>query len=201
VATPETGNEITAVLEVLAQFELKEAIVTSDAIGTQREIMEQIVAASGDYLLALEHNQGKLKAKVIEHMTQQLNNDLADGRVRRVVMKSRGHGREETREGFQVAAPADLTNSREWRGLTTIGYVKLTTVCAGKTTEQVQYFFTSLPLGLKTFIRAIRSHERIENSCHRFLDAIYREDESRTREKFVRKNFAWPYRFTLSLLK
>jgi len=201
VATPETGNEITAIPEVLAQVELKEAIVTIDAIGTQKEIAEQIVASGGDYVLALKDNQGKLKANVIEYVTQQFDNGLADGQVRRVVMKSRGHGREETREVFQFAAPAELTNSGDWRGLATIGFVKLTTVRAGKTTEQVRYFISSLPLGVKTFARAIRSHWRIENSCHWVLDVTYREDESRTREKSARENFAWLYRFTLSLLK
>lgn len=105
MATPETGNETTAVLKVSAQFELKEAIVTSDVIGTQREIVEQIVATIGVYLLALKGSQGKLKAKVIEHITQQFNNDLADGRVSRVVMKSCGHGREETREVFRSRLP------------------------------------------------------------------------------------------------
>jgi predicted transposase YbfD/YdcC len=200
VATPETGNEITAIPVVLAQIELNEAIVTIDAIETQKEIAEQIVASGGDYVLALKDNQGKLKENVIEYVTQRFDN-LADGQVRRVVMKSRGHGREETREVFWFAAPAELTNSGDWRGLATLGFVKLTTVRAGKTTKQVRYFISSLPLGLKTFARAIRSHWRIENSCHWGLDVTCREDESRTREKCARENFAWLYRFILSLLK
>jgi predicted transposase YbfD/YdcC len=92
VATPETGNEITAIPVVLAQVELKEASVTIDVIGTQNGIAEQIVAAGGDYVLALKDNQGKLKTKVIEHVTHQFDKNFADGQVRRVVMKSRGIG-------------------------------------------------------------------------------------------------------------
>ena len=201
VATPETGNEITAIPLGLSQVELNEAIVTIDAIGTQKEIGEQIVANGGDYVLALKDNQEKLKEKVIEYVTQQFDNDLGDGQVRRVVMKSRDHGREETREVLQFAAPAELTNSGDWPGLATIGFVKLTTVRVGKTTRQVRYCISSLPLGVKTFARAIRSHWRIENSCHWGLDVTCREDESRTREKSARENFAWLYRFTLALLK
>jgi hypothetical protein len=71
----------------------------------------------------LKDNQGKLKATVIEYVTQQFDNDLADEQVRRVVMKSRGLGREETREVFQFAAPAELTNSGDWRGLATLGFM------------------------------------------------------------------------------
>ena len=115
-------------------------------------------------------------------------------------MKSRGHGREETREVL-FAAPAAQTNSGDWRGLATIGLVKLTTLRAGKITEQVRYFISSLPLGMRTFACAIRSHWRIENSCHWVLDVSYREDESRMREKSARENFAWLYRFTRSILK
>jgi len=48
VATPEAGNEITAIPLGLSQVELNEAIVTIDAIGTQKEIAEQIVASGGD---------------------------------------------------------------------------------------------------------------------------------------------------------
>jgi predicted transposase YbfD/YdcC len=113
VAILETGNEITPIPEVLAQLELKEAIVTIDATGSQKEIAEQIVASCGAYVLALIDTQGKLKTKLIQHVTQRFHNDLADGQVRRVGMKSRGHGREETREVFQFPAPAELTSSED----------------------------------------------------------------------------------------
>ncbi len=46
-----------------------------------------------------------------------------------------------------------------------------------------------------------RGHWGIENGCHWVLDLIYREDESRIREKTLRENFAWLNRFSLSLLK
>ena len=134
-------------------------------------------------------------------MTEQFHNDLADGQVRRVGMKSRGRGREKTREVFQFAAPAELTSSGDWRGLPTTGFVELTTVRAGKTTEQVRYFISSLPLGVTTFAPAFCSHWRIENSCHWVLDVSYREDESRARQKSARGRFPWLDRFTLSLLK
>jgi hypothetical protein len=41
----------------------------------------------------------------------------------------------------------------------------------------------------------------IENCCHWTLDMTFREDESRTRERSLRENFAWLNRFALSLLK
>ena len=56
-------------------------------------------------------------------------------------------------------------------------------------------------LGVKLFAHAVRSHWGVENGCHWSLDFIYREDESRIRDKHLRENFAWLNRFTLSLLK
>lgn len=64
-----------------------------------------------------------------------------------------------------------------------------------------RYFISSLPVKVKQFARAVRSHWGIENTCHWCLDVTYREDESRIREKHLRENFAWLNRFTLSLLK
>jgi len=77
----------------------------------------------------------------------------------------------------------------------------LTCVRDGQETSDIRYFISSLPVGVKQFARAVRSHWNIENACHWSLDFTYREDESRTRDAQLRANFAWLNRFTLSLLK
>src|SRR4029078_4378364 len=78
-----------------------------------------------------------------------------------------------------------------------------TLVCRrdGKETVETRYYISSLPVGVKRFARAVRSHWGIENSCQWSLDMPYREDESRLRDPHLRENFAWLNRFTLSLLK
>ena len=65
----------------------------------------------------------------------------------------------------------------------------------------MRYFISSLPVKVKQFAHAVRSHWGIENSCHWCLDVTYREDESRIRDDHLRENFAWLNRLTLSLLK
>ena len=49
--------------------------------------------------------------------------------------------------------------------------------------------------------REVRSLVAIKNSCLGTLGMTCRENESWTRDVFVRDNLAWLYRFTLSLLK
>ena len=50
------SNEITAIPELLKLLDLRGALVSIDAMGTQKEIANDIVRAGGDYLLALEDN-------------------------------------------------------------------------------------------------------------------------------------------------
>ena len=51
------SNEITAIPELLDMLNLKGAIVTIDAMGTQKEIARRIVDKDADYVLALKGNQ------------------------------------------------------------------------------------------------------------------------------------------------
>jgi len=55
------SNEITAIPDLLDMLVLDGAIVTIDAMGTQKEIAARIVAKKADYVLALKGNQGALK--------------------------------------------------------------------------------------------------------------------------------------------
>jgi predicted transposase YbfD/YdcC len=199
VACAEKSNEITAIPELLKLVDIKGAIITIDAMGTQKAIAESIIKGGADYVLALKGNQGALHQAVIEYVDEQLEGDLADAQEH--VTTEKRHGREETRTYLQLAAPEELPGFLRWKGLKSIG---LTTSCClrdGKETVEVRYHISSLKVDVKRYARAVRGHWGIENSCHWSLDMTFREDESRIRERHLRENFAWLNRFTLSLLK
>lgn len=201
VATNEKSNEITAIPQVLQLVSIQGAIITIDAMGTQKAIARQVVDGEGHYVLALKGNQEKLHQAVIDYVNQQMETDFANVPARRHLTKEKGHGRVETRHYIQMPAPTTLPGFAEWKGLLTIGVAMLYCVRNGKETAETRYFISSLPMGVKTFARAIRNHWGIENTCHWSLDVTYREDESRIRHEHLRENFAWLNRFTLSLLK
>ena len=202
VATDEKSNEITAIPELLKLVDIRGAIITIDAMGTQRAIAAEIIDQQADYVLALKGNQETLHNGVIEHVNEQMQTDFAKKTgIRRHTTKETGHGREETRHYVQMPAPKTLPGFGRWKGLMTIGIATLCCVRSGKETTETRYYISSLPMGVKRFAHAIRSHWGIENTCHWSLDVTYREDESRIREKHLRENFAWLNRFTLSLLK
>jgi predicted transposase YbfD/YdcC len=199
MACAEKSNEITAIPELLKLVDIKGAIITIDAMGTQKAIAKQIIEGGADFVLALKGNQGALHQAVIEYIDQQLEGDLADAQEH--VTTEKGHGREETRTYLQLPAPEELPGFLQWKGLKSIG---LTTSCClrdGKETIEVRYYISSLTVDVKQYARAVRGQWGIENSCHWSLDMTFREDESRIRERHLRENFAWLNRFTLSLLK
>ena len=201
VATDEKSNEITAIPTLLSLIDIQGAIITIDAMGTQTAIAEKIIAGGGDYLLALKGNQGTLHDAVIEHINEQTKTEFRGSGARRLDTAEKNHGRIEQRTYIQMPAPKTLPGFKNWKGLLSIGIAFLWCIRDGKETTEVRYFISSLPVKVKQFAHAVRSHWGIENSCHWCLDVTYREDESRIRDERLRENFAWLNRLTLSLLK
>jgi predicted transposase YbfD/YdcC len=199
MACDEKSNEITAIPELLKLVDIQGAIVTIDAMGTQKAIAEQIVEGKADYVLALKGNHETLQQAVIAYIDEQLEGDLTNAQEH--VTTETKHGREETRTYLQLPAPEGLPGFLRWKGLKSIGLVTSHCLRDGKETIDVRYYISSLEVEVKQFARAVRGHWSIENSCHWTLDMTFREDESRLRERHLRENFAWLNRFALSLLK
>ena len=115
VACAEKSNEITAIPELLRLVDIKGAIITIDAMGTQRAIAEQIIESDADYVLALKGNQETLHQAVIDDIDEQGRNDFADVDARQHQTKETGHGREETRSDVQMPVPKDLPKLELWK--------------------------------------------------------------------------------------
>jgi predicted transposase YbfD/YdcC len=201
VATEEKSNEITAIPILLSLVDIQGAIITIDAMGTQTAIAEKIIDGGGDYLLALKGNQGTLHDAAIDYIDEQTKTEFRGIGARRWDTVDTKHGRIERRTYIQMPAPKSLPGFDRWKGLLSIGIAFLWCFRDGKETTEIRYFISSLPVKVKQFAHAVRSHWGIENSCHWCLDVTYREDESRIRDEHLRENFAWLNRLTLSLLK
>ena len=203
VACDEKSNEITAIPELLKLVDVSGGVVTIDAMGCQKEIARAVVAAKGDYVLALKGNQGTLHQAVVDHVLRRWDDDFAGDVVGRRQTDETGHGRRESRTYIQLEAPKDLPGLKAWRGLKSIGVAISEVVRDGKVADEVRYYISSLAVepDAKAFANAVRSHWGVENGCHWTLDVTFREDESRIREVRLRENMAWLNRFCLSLLK
>ena len=63
-SVPEGGHEITTIPDLLGALDLAGAVVTIDAAGCQKAIVEQIRAQGGDYVVCVKGNQKGLRDAV-----------------------------------------------------------------------------------------------------------------------------------------
>jgi predicted transposase YbfD/YdcC len=201
VACADKSNEITAIPELLRLVDITGAIITIDAMGTQKAIAAQIIEQGADYVLALKGNQETIHQAVVDYIDGRGENDFAGVKARQLTTTETAHGRTEIRNYVHLPAPPQLAQAGLWRGLLSIGMVIAVCIRNGVETLEKRYYLSSLPVGVHRFAHAVRSHWGIENSCHWCLDVTFREDESRIRDHHLRENFAWLNRLALSLLK
>lgn len=202
VSVDEKSNEITAIPELLKLLEIKGAIVTTDAMGCQTAIAAQIVEQEADYMLAVKDNHPTLAADLAELFTQVHDGQAPDVVVRSHETNEKGHGRIEQRMAFQANLSKEfLSKHPGWSGLRTAVQIMNVTERAGKETVEVRYYISSVGMGVKKCVQAIRNHWGIENSLHWVLDMSFNEDQSRIRKDHGAENFALIRRFALNLLE
>lgn len=97
----EKTNEIPAAQELLKMMDLKDSIVTADALNCQKETMEAITKSIGEYVLALKGNQGNFHKEAGDYfndpeMTKEIRK--TKGNYHKTVEKD--HGGIATREYY-----------------------------------------------------------------------------------------------------
>jgi predicted transposase YbfD/YdcC len=201
VATDAKSNEITAIPQLLGQIDLAGTLITIDAMGCQKEIVEQVVTGGGDCVIAVKDNQPKLLAAIRSHFFDHLERDLEDLRYRYHETLDDGHGRIDERSYYLTKVPRDFAAAKDWPWVKAIGYaVRITQHADGRESDEVRYYLSSRYLSGKRFGEAVRGHWGIE-SMHWVLDVNFREDDSRTRERTLGNNLSWLRRFAVTLLK
>ena len=93
VAVDKKSNETAALPALLEMLDVKGAVVTADAMHTQRDAAERIIGKGGDCVLALKGNQGSLRKDAKAWLADPGN----AGKMLSHQEFNRGHGREETR--------------------------------------------------------------------------------------------------------
>ena len=207
VKVDDKSNEITAIPELLRVLELSGCIVTIDSMGCQKEIAARIADKNADYVLALKGNH----ATAHEEIQEFFNDAVAPcatqaapttpGTIDFFQTVEKDHGRIETRRYWQSSDIEWFADKPLWKKLHSVGMVESLRCIKGKTTIERRYYLCSLPLGAKTFGKAVRGHWGVENPLHWTLDVTFREDQSRARSKNAAQNLATLRRLALNLAK
>ena len=192
---PDKTNEIKAIpllLEALHKEGLLErAVVTMDAMGCQKSIVERIINSKAHYLISLKGNQSKLSsdvASVFEKGLTQNSDEFISETYASPTDKVAG--RIERRVATLVRLSSEtifewLPSARDWAGLSTVTRVQRFFEPAngkGEPTCDVRYFVSSLNLSARRTLEITVKHWQVETT-HRLLDDdnVFGEDKCRTR--------------------
>ncbi len=188
-------NEITTVPEMIDALDVKGAMISADALNTQKEIASKIIDAEADYTLALKGNHKTLNEDVqLTFDTQLIPNE------NRQIETEKGHGRvtEWTYEVIDIDSKI-LPQASEWKGLKSVGRAKTTVCKEGRETSETRYYLLSYR-DIKLFAKSARGHWAVE-SMHWILDVTYNEDACRKRKDNAPRNYSLIRKFALNIIK
>lgn len=201
VATEAKSNEITAIPERLKLLDLEGAVVTIDAMGSQKDIATGIVQEKGESVLAVKENQPHLH----EDIGRAFDEALEDGEpgVDFTICQTEGvrSGRRETRTCCVITNPSGIRGMGLWTKLTAICMVASERVSNGVPSHEVCSFIGSVAGTAEEYLHWVRGHWGIENSLHWVLDVCFREDDQRHWAGNSAANLAWIRKLALCLLK
>lgn len=202
LATDAKSNEITAIPELLKMLSIKGNIITIDAMGCQKAIVQQISDQEGDYAIALKGNQGLLHAEVESFFLQAMDVGPEESECDFAETLEKNRGRIEERQVWTCSASwLDEDFLKAWPKLQSLVCIKSTRKCKGKTTVELRYYISSLPPDAECLGKVIRAHWGVENKLHWHLDVSFKEDLCKVRTGHAAENFSLVRKMALSLLK
>ena len=196
-------NEIIAIPRLLDCLELHEGdIITIDAIGTQKDIVSQIIEKQADYLLEVKGNQPTLMES-IEVAMEAVREYHECEYVKEFSEREEGHGLIVNRTCRTCSDVYFLGRIfKQWEGIRTFGYIDNWRIdkSTGEDVTEKHYFITSLENDPKRILKFKRKHWGIENGLHWQLDVTFNEDDDRKRKNSA-QNYSLIAKMTLNILK
>jgi predicted transposase YbfD/YdcC len=169
------GDEIGAVQHLLTELVLTGKVVTLDALHTQRETAQRILAGGGDYLMVVKGNQPQLK----EAIRILLGGEEAEGEPRLPVQEiDDRHGRLQSR---WLRAVSIAEGALDWPGAKQVFVVERAS-CRGRQGQVRREEVVGVTsqhrdvAGPAQLARQVRGHWSIENRSHWIRDVVFGED-------------------------
>ena len=177
----EKQGELTRMKEFLTPTLLKGRIISADALYTQKQFCQEVIASGGHYLLFVKLNQPTLHED-LRLFFQEPPRDCVDWRADSMADKS--HGRQASRL-IQVSTELNDFLARDWHEVGQVFCVRRRVEYPLKCTQEYVYGITSLPpkqAGTFRLLELIREHWSIENRLHWRRDVTLAEDACQVRK-------------------
>ncbi len=197
--TKSKSNEITTIPSLLGLIDVKNAVVTTDAMGCQRDIALKIRDGGGHYALQIKGNQKRLYTEIQAYHHKLQREEFGEVEHQRFEEVDKGHGRIEQRATHHVALNSWVTSAENWCDAKSYIRVERKRITPEKESCEVSWYLSSLDIDAARAANAVRSHWEVENKLHWRLDVIFREDEYRAASSAM--TMAVIKRFCMNLLK
>ena len=170
-------NEIPVMQSMLADMDIKNAVITADAMHCQTETAREIRQGKGDYVLQVKNNQGSLYKEIDAYFHKMYRDSpkvLKDNYFKELDGE---HGRINEREYRLLPITSWFDQTEKFEDSFAVVEVKRTRHLKNKIEKETSYYITSLKDDVSIVAGYIRGHWAIENSQHWVLDVTFREDE------------------------
>ena len=194
MAADEKSNESTAIPRLLRTIDIRQSIVTMDAMGTQTSIVDEIIKGKADYCLAVKGNQGNLQEDISLYFSDAKLLDSLEQKGHHYQTVEKARGQIETRDYWISTSINWLRQSHpHLHKLRGIGMTRNTIDRDGVISQETRYFIFSFKGDVQTFARCVRGHW--------LLDVVYREDHNQTLDKRAAFNLNMIRKMCLHVLK
>lgn len=174
-------NEPEALRKLVRELNIKDSVITADALHCQKESVKEIIQMGGDYLLTVKSNQKHLYESILEGIRTENIRDKKKW-IDHACLTTEGHGRKETRTCHSCSHPGWLPAcGKEWEGIKSYGVIisERTILATGETSSETRCFISSLEKDALLQLTIMREHWKIENNLHWQLDVSFREDDTK----------------------
>jgi predicted transposase YbfD/YdcC len=209
IDTEDKSNEIKVLPDLIRMLKLDKAVVSIDAMGCQKAVVEQIIGQKGNYLISLKGNQGRLHDEV-RGFYETLQEDYPDYKGAQAEFELDIHEYEEQSKGRhyrrRIVSTSDfcpgMTSFRkEWKGLQSVVMIESWRTHKGETTFERRFAITSLNADSKNLAKIMRSHWSVENNLHWVLDVYFDDDACTVRDRNAAKNLTILKRIAFNILR
>ena len=216
------SNEIPAVEDLIKGLDLKNVIVTWDALNTQIKNVEAVIKAKGDYIVPIKGNQGVFHQDLIDYFDDDCCDKIIAGNSKSKYLQEseKSHGSVIKYEYFETSDIDWYDRLKDWEKIKSIGMVRKTITSLvtttvekkkngkkikekqqiEKTTVEKRYYISSRNVNIKEFAEAVRGQWNVENKVHWHLDFTFRQDSNKTLNKKALLNLEIIHKFVLGVL-
>ncbi|MEG1597841.1 MAG: ISAs1 family transposase, partial [Bacilli bacterium] len=188
-------NEIPTCPKLLARLNIKDSIITFDALNTQEKTIKYIYENKAHYVVPVKDNH--------KDFAEELSSYFHDSKLlkecNKYITNEKAHNKFERREYYFTNNINWITKKEKWMGLKSIGYIKK--YINDKLSEE-RYFISDIDCKyVEQLSKVIRSEWQIENNLHWYLDTVFKEDANKSYIENSQKNLNIIRKFCLGIIK